>query len=709
MQNADRSAFTKPAVSPGRNLCAWLAVFCLVALGAKLWTIQIWATNIPYWDQWDEARLLFKPWLEGTLAWHNFFIPHNEHRIVFTRLLDLLEVKFNGQWDPQFQMVVNAFIHIAYGCGLAAIFWNFTGRKYAGPICILLLPFFTLPFAVENTVHGFQSQMYYLNIFSVAGMLGLGFSKPGSIAWFCGFFAAALAIFTMASGFLAAAALVGLVILRSCKQRKMSHGQIATLVGGLAVVVLGLVMKVSVPDDKQYQANSLLEFFHSFLGNLAWPFSNHPAAAILFCLPLAVPFIRYFQTSLKNPRATEFVLMLGLWGLLQAAALAFGRANLGLSSRYFDTLSTIPIAGVASIFVLADELEFLRLPQKFALAAAILWLGILWTGLYECSQNVAQDYSRSSRLWGLLETENVRAFIATDDPGWLQTKLTQAVPYWNSGWLIDLLRQPKMLSIMPTDARPPLKLEADVTSTGFDRNASPTGQPCQPFTTSWGDNTTNQLHFSSHFVSLPLSPHLPKLIIQLYRGTAPGVLFQFVEASGQTIELHPQINDQWQSLILNAPPGPFRLEIKNPNTNAPVAVGEIEELGRFSVAAQNLISCATWILFAGLFLCVILAGVRLAGSVVFFGNETVIWLLILLMALGALAGTWCWRGLNATDYTIALQKYWGAQWASAGFPGRAELHLREALWLRPNDAEAQKELSLLQARTGGTLVPEKIP
>jgi hypothetical protein len=694
-----------------RNPSAWLVVFCLVALGAKLWTIQIWATNIPYWDQWDEARLLFKPWLEGTLTWHDFFIPHNEHRIVFTRLLDLLEVKLNGQWDPMFQMVVNALIHVAYGCGLAAVIWNLTGRKYAGPICVLLLPFFALPFAAENTIHGFQSQMYLLNIFSAAGMIGLGFGKPGGGIWFCGLVGAALAIFTMASGFLAAAALVGLIILRSCKQRGITRGQILTLLCGLAVVALGLAMKVSVGEDKKFQANTLLDFCRAFLGNLAWPFSNHPTAAVLFCLPLAVVIARYFQRDFKNPRAAEFVLMFGLWGFLQAAALAFGRANLGVSSRYFDTLSTIPIADVAAIFVLADDPEFLRLlPQKFTLAAAILWLGILLAGLCECSRAVAEEYSRQSRLWGLLETENVRAFVATDDPSWLKSTLAQATPYWNADWLIDMLRQPEILSIMPADARPSLKLEPDETlSAGFSLNDFPAGQPDQPFATTWGDDATNQVHSPGHFVSQPLSARLPKLAIQLYRGTSPRVLIQFEEASGRTVELHPQIANGWQTLIVNAPQSPFRFEIKNPNVDAPVAVGEIKELGRFSVTAQNLVGCAVWVLFAGLFFCVILAGATLAGSAVSFGSEGVVWLLILLIGLVALAGTWCWRDLNATEYTVALQKYWSVQWASAGFPGRAELHLREALWLRPNDIEAAKELGILQARSGGTLPPEKIP
>ncbi len=693
-----------------RNLSAWLAAFCLVILGAKLWTIQIWATNIPYWDQWDEARLLFKPWLEGTLTWHDFFIPHNEHRIVFTRLLDLLEVKLNGQWDPMFQMAVNALIDIAYGCGLVVVVWHLNGRKYAGPICVLLLPFFTLPFAAENTIHGFQSQMYLLNIFSVAGMLGLGFGKPGGVTWFCGLAVAILAIFTMASGFLAAVALGGLIILRSCKQHSLTQGQVATLFCGLVVTVLGMAMKVSVEEDKKFQVNSIPDFCRAFLENLAWPFSSHPVMAILMCLPLAIVLARYFQPNFKNQRAAEFALMFGLWGFLQAAALAFGRGNLGMSSRYFDTLSTIPLADVACIFVLADDLEFRWLPQKFALATAICWLGILFAGLCECSRTVAEDYSRTSRLWGLLETENVRAFIATDDASWLQSKMGQAVPYWNSDWLIDLLRQPKMLSIMPADARQSLKLESDGTlSTGFTLNGFPAGQPSQPFTTAWGNNVTNQVHSSGHFVSLPLSASLPKLTIQLYRGTARGVVIQFKETSGRTIELHPQIANYWQTLIVDAPQSPFRLEIKNPNADAPVAIGEIKELGRLSVAAQHLISCAVRILFVGLLLCVVLAGVELARSAVSFGCEEAAWLLILLMALVALAEVWSWRDVNATEYALALQKYWGVQWASAGFPGRAELHLHEALWLRPNDAEAAQELGILQARTGGTLPPEKTP
>jgi len=80
--------------------------------------------------------------------------------------------------------------------------------------------------------------MYFVNIFSVAAILGWGFGRPGGGIWCGGLAAAALSIFTMASGFLAAMAVIGLVVLRALKQRRMTRGQIVTIVGGAAVIAL---------------------------------------------------------------------------------------------------------------------------------------------------------------------------------------------------------------------------------------------------------------------------------------------------------------------------------------------------------------------------------------------------------------------------------------------------------------------------------------
>ncbi|HAO77927.1 MAG TPA: hypothetical protein DCQ92_02915 [Verrucomicrobia subdivision 3 bacterium] len=129
----DLSNGSSGLVESRKHFAVWLAALFVAILGAKLRLIQIYATNIPYWDQWDEARMLFKPWLEGHLTWSAWVAPHNEHRIFFTRALDWLEVWLNGQWDPRLQMVVNAFIHAGFAVGLAATIWYFTGKKKRRP------------------------------------------------------------------------------------------------------------------------------------------------------------------------------------------------------------------------------------------------------------------------------------------------------------------------------------------------------------------------------------------------------------------------------------------------------------------------------------------------------------------------------------------------------------------------------------------------
>ena len=99
------------------TILKYLAVFSVV-WGARLWLIQFYSSPVPFWDQWDEAINFLKPWLEGTLSWQTWFEPHNEHRIVFTRILDVGLLSLNRQWDPQLQMVVNAFIVGILACVL---------------------------------------------------------------------------------------------------------------------------------------------------------------------------------------------------------------------------------------------------------------------------------------------------------------------------------------------------------------------------------------------------------------------------------------------------------------------------------------------------------------------------------------------------------------------------------------------------------------
>ncbi len=689
---------TNLAADSFKCFAAWLAALFLVALGAKLWVIQLYGSALPFWDQWDEARLFIKPWLEGRATWSAWFAAHNEHRIFFTRLLDVLFLWLNRQWDPLLQMVVNAVIHSGYACGLAYALWRFTGRKYGGLICFLLMPFFALPFAAENTLHGFQSQMYFLGIFAVVTIIGLGFSSPGGGWWWAGLVAAFLSIFTMASGFLAAVAVGGLMVLRMVKARGITRPQLVTIACCLAVVVVGLALNVTIAGHEKLRPGSPIMFLGALMSFLAWPFGDQSMMLWFICLPLLITGILYFQSTWKNPPAAELILTLAFWSFLQTAALAYGRGHLNLSSRYLDTTCTTLIASLASLFVLKENLEYRKLSRPFLMALATVWVGMMFWGMWQTSQyamstkaDTAQDhYMPANRRWSLREEDNVRAFIATGDTGRLANQKILAIPYSDASGLASLLLDPHLMAIMPAVCRPPLKLEKDGESdASFVPDGYPPDVPAQPFTRAWGNFSTNELKAPSTFVSQPLSATLPKLVLPLGCGTNPGgIRLQLVEQqTGRTIELHPETAGRWHTLIIDAPRSPFRLKITDPNQHSWVAVGDIQESGRLSYYALVLLNHAVTVLLAGLGLCVFLAGSAVVRRAISPGGGAFVELPVALIGLLILVFVWSGRNFDVTELNIKLRISLALGFTQNGNRPEAEMNLRNVLWLQPDNPE----------------------
>jgi len=679
------------------RLALWLVALFLTVLGAKLWVIQIYGSAVPYWDQWDEARLFFKPWLEGRLPWSAWFAAHNEHRIFFTRLLDVVVLGVNRQWDPLLQMTVNAALHASYAGGLAFVLWLFTGRKYAGRICFLLIPFFALPFAAENTLHGFQSQVYFLSFLAVATILGLGFAAPGRGWWWVGLAAAFLSLFTMASGFLAAVAVLGLTGLRMLKERNINRVQLATLTGCLMVVAIGLGLNVSVPGHQPFRANSPVMFWDVLVDFLAWPFGDHSVMAWFVCLPLLITGVQYFQPGGKNPRAAELVLTLAFWGFLQMAALAYGRAH-GISNRYWDTTSMLALASLGSLFVLAENLNYRRLSRPFLMIIAVLWVGILFGGMWQTTQTLMGTgadrtrghYMELTRQWSLKQESNIRAFMATDDLRYLTNQPGLAIPYPDGVGLAGLLRDSTLQRIMPPECRPPLRLEKDESSDrGWFPDGYPPEVPPRPFSRVWGNFLGTGTNVPGSFVSQPLSATLPKLIVPLGGGTnRGGMKIQLVEEqSGRAIDMQPETSDRWQALALPAPRSPFRLKITVTDPHSWIAVGEPQELGWLSLDARRLLRQAVVVLLAGLGLCVVLAGTEAVRRGVMPGKGAWAEILMVLAGLVLMAQVWSARTFDASRLNFRLQKRWAANFTLIGNLPDVQMHLREALWSQPQDPE----------------------
>jgi hypothetical protein len=449
---------TKPtnlATDSFKRFAAWLAALFLVVLGAKLWVVQLYGSPLPLWDQWYEADNFFRPWLEGHLTWKAFFAAHNEHRILCTRLLDLSVIWLNGRWEPLLQMTVNAFIYAAFACGLASGLWEFLGRKNGGFICFLLAPFFALPYAGENTIWAFNSQPCLLDIASLATLVGLGFGQPGGWWWWFGLAAAITGLFTAASGLLAPVAVGGLILLRAIKNRRMERGSWITLCLCFAVMGLGAALSVKVENDRPLQAHTLMEFASALARNLAWPFFDAPEMVCLITLPLVLLLARYFRPDFQAPRAAEFLLAFGLWGALQSAGLAYGRANYGEiipASRYMDALNIFVIASLFATVLLPQLWVRGQFPQWAGMLLSLVFAGVIFIGLCRVSPIVVENLLRPTRMMNLMAEERVETFLATGDQREL---FEQPTVRPDPELVLAVLRDAKLQTILPAVCLPP--------------------------------------------------------------------------------------------------------------------------------------------------------------------------------------------------------------------------------------------------------------
>jgi hypothetical protein len=438
-----------------KGFTAWLAALFLAVLGAKLWIVQLYASPLPWWDDWYETASLFKNWLAGLLTWKDFFAPYCEHRILFTRLLDLGLLILNRRWDPLLQMVASAVIHTAYVCGLAFCLWDFLGRKNGWLVCLLLLPFFALPYAAENAIWAFNSQAYFLAFFFLPAIAGLGFGKMLGGWWWFGLVAAVLGLFTMASGLLAPATVAGLTILRTIRARRIEKQNVITLGASLAVVTLGTLLYVQYAGDAALRAHNFSEFAAAFTRNVTWPFINAPGMALFIALPLLALFVLYFRAGFAPARAAEFLLALGLWSVLQSVALAYGRGNFGEAvpaSRYMDKLNVLVIASVFATVLLGKHWWRGEASKKFTLLFTLIFSVVIFFGLGRISKIVVNSLLVPTRTMTLIAEERVETFMATGDERELMEQPTVRP---DPKVTLGVLRDAQLQTILPASCQPP--------------------------------------------------------------------------------------------------------------------------------------------------------------------------------------------------------------------------------------------------------------
>lgn len=432
----------------------WPAGVFAVVLAAQLWLVAVAGTDIPFQDQWDaEGHGLYPAMRDGTARMADLFRPHNEHRILWTHLLNRTLFALNGQWDPLLQLAVGALLHAATVALLSAGLMRGMGPRLCGLIA-LAVALFSLPLAGwHNALWGFQSQVYFSVLFSLTAFALLTAPAISARRAVAGWLAAGAAMLAMGPGLLVPVALAGWLLLRWREGRGRGHDAVAAII---LLASLGWLHQ-PVAAHAALAAGSPGQFLAALIRLLGWPHSGQPWAAVILNLPVAgVVGGRLFRW--RTPvEGEDFVVLTAGWALLVALAAAWSRGGgaefaAGVPSRYVDFIVLLPLANAWCVIQLARE----ALPrwQTSGRLVAGAWGAFLLLGWLGLSAEVVRGIILPRLRDRDAPVRLVQEFQRTGDAAVFAGQPRLLVPHPNLDSVRAVLRDPRMQGALPPSLQP---------------------------------------------------------------------------------------------------------------------------------------------------------------------------------------------------------------------------------------------------------------
>lgn len=404
VEDGDGRSVTKdaPADAPPRRKSTFAllsAVACSV-LGSKLIVISTLGSPMPFFDQWyGEAANLYAPYLKGALSCANLFAPHNEHRIFVFRVLALVHLEVAGEWNTRLEMIFGAIIHTAMIVWLLALLMPLVAVRRRMPLACFVALLFALPIGYENTLSGFQSQVYLVLFFGVAALVAFTSAQPFSARWFCGLGAAILSYLSFGSGLattLAAGALVCLQLATNARKRCVRE-----FAGVVVLASIALAMILWATSSEHPMSTPWMFIQGLFLVG---------GQAIVGLFPM-VWFCHH--TLARRPAIADgawLVVGISEWVAIQLVLLAYGRGPV-MAVRYMDMILLVYPVGLAAVFALSETARASRF-GRYAGPGTMAWVFVVVAAF------VVLGYASTvgAIAWGQATRQqeaNVQAYLAT--------------------------------------------------------------------------------------------------------------------------------------------------------------------------------------------------------------------------------------------------------------------------------------------------------
>ena len=414
--------------------------------------MENFAVALPFWDQWDAEWVgLLKPWIEGKLRLSHLFVGHNEHRILPTRLTTLLIFTCTGTWNNLTEARLNIPLSALTPIILIWLLWKerqISGSKWL--VVVIILAGASLPFSWENILIGFQSQFYFLNLFTLCALALAVYRPEQPAAFFLILFFCTMSILTTASGLLTSMSVAVVYLLDSFISARLSSKSFFMIVSLLTMSLIAYFTMPVVEGHYLLHAETLWEFIKAAIRIMGWPLRGGQLYIGLMWVPslTAIPIL-----ILRRQIDSIDLLMIGcfVWTGMQIAALAYGRGHeiLHMPSRYSEVLLLGLAANSWFMIRLPDTFGNTRRTRKFLVVLAAAFYSATFISFI---QRTKGDFKilKEERERRITQTSNVCQYLASRNFTLLD-KTGFQLPYPNPTQLKQFLDDPQLQKVLSLD------------------------------------------------------------------------------------------------------------------------------------------------------------------------------------------------------------------------------------------------------------------
>ena len=396
----------------------------LVVFFIRIILINLYGVDVPFSDQWDGlVERLYEPFVNHQLTLNHLFLPANEHRVVFMRLLNLFVFILNKNvMNHIMEISAQALvISAAVGC---VFFQMCKGRSSYISLLITALVM-SAPISWENDFWSYQSQVFFLILFSILGFFYI--IKP-QVPIFPIAGLSILAGINVASGFLVPFFAAIASFYRAFETKRYKYF-ISKMILFLALSYVITLFIWHNPGHEKFKAQSIKIFFHMLFTYLKWPLGM---GLWVFWLPTAF-FALQFIKNRKAPSSSQwFALCLAGWVGAISVAGSQARAFDYIANRYLSYLIFI----FPAVLMLVDNYEkrdkfYTWFSQILKILILVIAIGLVIhekagansrkNASIDCAQMIKESInaeltSPGGALYTLRQTSSMRCGYPAPDP-----------------------------------------------------------------------------------------------------------------------------------------------------------------------------------------------------------------------------------------------------------------------------------------------------